>query len=192
MWRMMTQTREEKNSMHWRHLPAAQDLNWHHRLAVCSLDMYHPFSSESILVVQRNGSIVALDPVQFGQEGQWTVSMWFRPNPSGLVGDQFEYLFSQQNQDERYTSGFEPNQVSSTVSKCRNMTSSPSAKDCFIKDLQMIRCHIPVIRVVSVRFELLSCSLPPESLLTPSLGPSLLQYCKSLAQRLWIHKPFPI
>ena len=67
--------------------------------------------------LQANGSTVILDPVEFGQEGPWALSLWFRPTPTGLVGDQFEYLFSQGNADTTYATGFEANQVKSNEPK---------------------------------------------------------------------------
>lgn len=61
--------------------------------------------------MQNNGSAVSLDPVEYGQGGAWAINLWFRASPSGLVGDQFAYLFSQQNSDQAYTYGWEANQV---------------------------------------------------------------------------------
>jgi len=61
--------------------------------------------------LQKNDSTVMLDPVEFGRGGQWAISIWFRPNPSGLMGNEFEYIFSQGRKGVEYTTGYEPNQV---------------------------------------------------------------------------------
>lgn len=71
----------------------------------------HRADKTRITSMQENSSTAILDPVEFGQEGPWGLSLWFRPSPAGLVGDQFEYLFSQGNADTTYATGFEANQV---------------------------------------------------------------------------------
>ena len=67
--------------------------------------------------MQNNDSTVMLDPVEYGRSGQWAISIWFRPNPSGLVGDQFEYIFSQGRKGVEYeatsAAGYLPDQVGS-------------------------------------------------------------------------------
>lgn len=73
-------------------------------------------------LLQDNSSTVILDPVEFGEEGPWALSLWFCPTPLGLVGDQFEYLFSQGNADTAYLTGYEPNQVRPIVHQLSSMS----------------------------------------------------------------------
>lgn len=52
-----------------------------------------------------------LDPVLYGRNGQWSVSLWFKASPAGLAGNQFEYIFSHSNREQPYATGWEANQV---------------------------------------------------------------------------------
>lgn len=62
-------------------------------------------------IVQSTDSTVMLDPVAYGRDGKWAVSLWFKPSPSGLAGNQFEYIYSHTNREQKYTTGWEANQV---------------------------------------------------------------------------------
>lgn len=53
-----------------------------------------------------------LDPVLYGKNGQWAISLWFKPSPTGLAGSQFEYLLSHTNRAQAYPTGWEANQAS--------------------------------------------------------------------------------
>ena len=62
-------------------------------------------------MLQANDSTVVLDPVSYGTNGSWAISLWMQPSPAGLTGTQFEYIYSQNNSAEAYPTGWEPNQV---------------------------------------------------------------------------------
>lgn len=63
-------------------------------------------------MLQANDSTVVLDPVGYGTNGSWAISLWMQPSPAGLAGTQFEYIYSQDNRAGAYPTGWEPNQVS--------------------------------------------------------------------------------
>ena len=64
-------------------------------------------------VSQPDSGAVLLDPVPYGKNGSWAITVWIKPG--GLVGGGYEYLFSPNQSDPTLPTMVQSNQVWTNV-----------------------------------------------------------------------------
>ena len=63
--------------------------------------------------MQDAGSLVLLDPVPYGQQGPWAISLWFKV--TDISGTSLQYLLAHAASNNYAEDSLDPNQVPSCI-----------------------------------------------------------------------------